>query len=190
MNKSAFYMCPECGYSEIIKGNTTSMITSRKHKNYRQFDCSCEELEQIKLGHRFQTDVARFKIPSLSSSTAWDYAAALSFMYAFLEGISNALEVDRNDIDGIIEPNLDLHSYDVLIYDNVPVGAGHVKRLTSKDAVIDSLKAAHDKVSQPCCDENTSCYNCLRNYYNQAYHSKLQRKYARNIIEGLIREIQ
>lgn len=190
MNKSAFYMCPECGYSEIIKGNTTSMITSRKHKNYRQFDCSFEELEQIKLGHRFQTDVARFKIPSLSSSTAWDYAAALSFMYAFLEGISNALEVDRNDIDGIIEPNLDLHSYDVLIYDNVPGGAGHVKRLTSKDAVIDSLKAAHDKVSQPCCDENTSCYNCLRNYYNQAYHSKLQRKYARNIIEGLIREIQ
>ncbi len=190
MNKSAFYMCPECGYSEIIKGNTTSMITSRKHKNYRQFDCSCEELEQIKLGHRFQTDVARFKIPSLSSSTAWDYAAALSFMYAFLEGISNALEVDRNDIDGIIEPNLDLHSYDVLIYDNVPGGAGHVKRLTSKDAVIDSLKTAHDKVSQPCCDENTSCYNCLRNYYNQAYHSKLQRKYARNIIEGLIREIQ
>lgn len=28
-------------------------------------------------------------------------------------------EVHRNDIDGIIKPNLDLHSYDVLIYDNV-----------------------------------------------------------------------
>ena len=167
-------------------------------------------MERIKLGHRFQTDVARFKIPSLSSSTAHDYAAALSFMYAFLEGISNALEVDRNDIDGIIEPNLDLHSYDVLIYDNVrvrpglrleiihrhvdghdvPGGAGHVKRLTSKDAVMQSLKAAHNKVSQSCCDENTSCYNCLRNYYNQAYHSKLQRGYAKNIIEGLVREIE
>lgn len=190
MNKSSFYMCPVCGYSEIIKGGITSSIKSRKHKNYRKFDCSCKELEQIKLGHRFQTDVSRFTIPTLSSATPQDYAAALSFMYAFLEGISNALEVDRNDIDGIIEPNPDLHSFDVLIYDNVPGGAGHVKRLTDKKAVMESLIAAHNKVSQSCCDENTSCYNCLRNYYNQAYHSKLQRGYARDIIECLIREIQ
>lgn len=190
MNKSSFYMCPVCGYSEIIKGGVAPLIKSRKHKNYRKFDCSYEELEQIKLGHRFQTDVTRFKIPSLSSDTPQDYAAALSFMYAFIEGISNALEVDRNDIDGIIEPNPDLHSFDVLIYDNVPGGAGHVKRLTGKNAIMKSLMSAHNKVSQSCCDENTSCYNCLRNYYNQAYHSKLQRGYARDIIERLIREIQ
>ena len=37
MNKSAFYMCPVCGYSEIIKGSNTAPIKSHKHKNYRQF---------------------------------------------------------------------------------------------------------------------------------------------------------
>ena len=45
------------------------------------------------------------------------------------------------------------------------------------------------KVSQQCCDENTSCYNCLRNYYNQTNHSKLKRKYARDFIESLLRQI-
>ena len=81
------------------------------------------------------------------------------------------------------------YSYDLLIYDNVPGGAGHVKRLVDRQAVVNALKAAHTKVSQPCCDENTSCYNCLRNYYNQSHHSILQRKYAKDFIELLLREI-
>ena len=189
MNKSSFNICPVCGYSDIIKGKVITPTSLKKHKNYRQFDCSCEELTQIKLGHRFQTDVARFTIPMLGSLTKEDYAIALSFMYAFLEGISIGLGIERNDIEGVLELNLEQHSYDILIYDNVPGGAGHVKRLVEKNAVITSLNAAYVKVSQQCCDENTSCYNCLRNYYNQAKHSKLKRKYARDFIESLLRQI-
>ena len=189
MNKSSFYMCPICGYSDIIKGNVQTPKYMKKHKNFRQFDCTCEDIEKIKLGHSFQTDVARFTIPALESFEKEDFARAISFMYAFLEGISNALGIERNDIDGILELNLKQHSYDILIYDNVPGGAGHVKRLMDKKAIVDSLTAAYKKVSQKCCDENTSCYNCLRNYYNQSYHSKLQRRYAREIVESLLREI-
>ena len=95
----------------------------------------------------------------------------------------------RNDIEGVLELNLEKHSYDILIYGNVPEGAGHVKRLIEKNAVITSLNAAYAKVSQQCFDENTSCYNCLRNYYNQTNHSKLKRKYARDFIESLLRQI-
>lgn len=65
MNKSSFNMCPICGYSDIVKGKVITPTSLKKHKNYRQFDCSCEELTQVKLGHRFQTDVARFTIPML-----------------------------------------------------------------------------------------------------------------------------
>lgn len=189
MNKSSFNMCPICGYSDIVKGKVITPTSLKKHKNYRQFDCSCEELTQVRLGHRFQTDVARFTIPMLCSFTKEDYAIALSFMYAFLEGISIGLGIERNDIDGVLELNLEQYSYDILIYDNVPGGAGHVKRLVEKNAVITSLNAAYVKVSQQCCDENTSCYNCLRNYYNQTNHSKLKRKYARDFIESLLRQI-
>lgn len=190
LNKSSFYMCPVCGYSDICKGGIQTPTKLFKHKNYRQYDCSHEEIELIRLGHCFQTDVARFIIPKLSSCIFDGYAMALSFMYAFLEGISNALGIERNDIDGVLECNLEQHSYDILIYDNVPGGAGHVKRLIDKNSVISSLSSAYSKVSQNCCDENTSCYNCLRNYYNQTHHSKLRRKYAKDIIEAIIKEIQ
>lgn len=81
--------------------------------------------------------------------------------------------VGGSDIDGVVEFNSDMQSYDILLYDNVPGGAGHVKRLHSKDAVVSSLKAGLDKVSKECCDENTSCYNCLRNYYNQSYIQRM-----------------
>ena len=99
-------------------------------------------------------------------------------------------EIERNDIDGILELNMEEQSYDILLYDNVPGGAGHVKRLVDRGAIINSLRAALNKVSQQCCDENTSCYNCLRNYYNQTHHSYLHRIYAKKFIELLLLEIE
>lgn len=189
MNKSFFYMCPICGYSDISNGRVITPELLKKHKNVRQIDCQNENLKKLKLGHRFQTDVTRVMIPLLDSVNNLSYSKALSFMYAFLEGVSNALDIERNDIDGILELNLEECSYDILLYDNVPGGAGHVKRLMNKDAIVKSLHSAHNKVSQQCCDENTSCYNCLRNYYNQAYHSRLRRIYAKDFIELLLRKI-
>ncbi len=190
MNKSGFYMCPTCGYSDIAKRGPKTPKRIGKHNNYKLSPCNCDELEYLRLGHRFQTDVARFTIPMLGSSEKIGYPQALSFLYAFLEGVSIALGIERNDIDGVLELNLDWQSYDILLYDNVPGGAGHVKRLLSRDSIVNSLKAALEKVSKNCCDENTSCYNCLRNYYNQSYHNKLQRKLAIDVIKRLLFEIE
>jgi hypothetical protein len=190
MNKSGFYMCPTCGYGDVEKKKSVTPRILKKHKNYRLYDCKCDELEYLRLGHKFKTDVARFTIPILDTIDKLGYPQALSFMYAFLEGVSLALGIERNDIDGVLEINLEWQSYDILLYDNVPGGAGHVKRLLNRDAVISSLKAALERVSTECCDENTSCYNCLRNYYNQAYHSKLQRKLAIDVIKRLLFDVE
>ena len=186
MNKSGFYFCPECGYGYIMKKGLITPQTIKRHKNYRQFECTNTQLNYLHIGHKFQTDVTRFTIPDLDASDTVGYPQALSFLYAFLEGVSVALGIERTDIDGIIEVNLEMNSYDVLLYDNVPGGAGHVKRLMSKEDIVMSLEAALEKVSKECCDENTSCYNCLRNYYNQSYHNKLQRKLAIAVIKRLL----
>lgn len=190
MNKSGFYMCPECGYSDIVKRGSKTLQTLKIHRNYKQYTCIKDTLEYIRLGHKFETDVARFTIPMLALDEPISFPRALSFMYAFLEGISIALGIERTDIDGVLEVNLDMKSYDILLYDNVPGGAGHVKRLLSKEAIVSSLEAGLEKVSKQCCDENTSCYNCLRNYYNQSYHSKLVRKLAKDLIERLLIDIK
>lgn len=190
MNKSGFYMCSVCGFSNIVKKGPKIPQTLIKHKNFKQFECKNDELDYLRLGHKFQTDVARFTIPILSSTDKIGYPQALSFLYSFLEGISIALGIERNDIDGVLELNLEWQSYDILLYDNVPGGAGHVKRLLSREAIIVSLKAGLEKVSKECCNENTSCYNCLRNYYNQSYHNKLQRKLAIDVIKRMLFEIE
>lgn len=186
MNKSNFYMCPVCGYSDIVKGRVETPTILKPHNNHKQYECTCQDMEKLRLGHTFETDVARFTIPSLDCDVKDGYAKALSFLYAFLEGVSSALGIERNDIDGVLELNSEEHSFDVLLYDNVPGGAGHVKRLVKKDAIVSSLKAALVKVSQECCDEDTSCYNCLRNYYNQMHHNKLRRSFAKECIEQLL----
>ena len=173
-------------YSDKLPESSKMQSLMRKHKNYRQFDCSNEEMEVIRLGHSFKTDVARFIIPTLDETAHRSFAKALSFMYALLEGISVTFNIERRDIDGIVEPNRDLGTYDILLYDNVPGGAGHVKRLVDKDAILKALGAAREKVAQKCCDEGTSCYNCLRNYNNQKYHELLTRQYALEVVEEII----
>lgn len=188
MNNKTFYMCPTCGYSEV--GSYKGKKISREHKNYRQFDCDNDKLERIHIGHIFRTDVVKIKINICFGELGEDLNVALSFMYALLEGVSMALDIERNDINGLVEPDIGSSGYDVLLYDNVPGGAGHVKRLMNEDSMIKSLEAALKKVSQNCCDEDTSCYNCLRNYRNQSVHNRLKRRYAKELISMLLRSVK
>ena len=128
----------------------------------------------------FKTDVARIKIKNFTN-----LKIALSSLYALLEGISNALDIERRDIDGLIILD-EIGNYNMIIYDNVPGGAGHVKRLKDSTTVIQALDSALSKVKQNCCEENTSCYNCIRNYYNQKHHKYLTRIDAINGINYML----
>ncbi len=189
INRSDFYICPECGYSEIISRGHVYSKSSKEHLQANGYKCRNEDLSIIKIGHRFKTDVTRISIPFLSLSEVDGKAKALSFMYAFLEGMSIGLNIDRNDIDGLLQTNMETLSYDIILYDNVPGGAGHVKRIMNSASMLVVLKSALNKVSQNCCDEETTCYNCLRNYYNQKFHNKLKRKYAKDIILEFLNNI-
>lgn len=179
MNKNPFFMCDTCGYSEIIKDHNVGNITYKKHLDFRGRECSCDILHPVALGHKFKTDVAKLSIKGLNNK-----AKALSFLYALLEGISQEFNIERKDIDGIVVKNIK-NDYDLIIYDNVPGGAGHVKRIMNKEMLIETFKLALKKVRQNCCDENSSCYNCLRNYNNQSYHQYLKRKLAIEALEEI-----
>ena len=184
MNREHFYYCPQCGYSEINKFMFAPTIT-KTHKTWRGMECSNKELRLIHIGHLFRTDVVRIEIPQLMYGTYEDHSIALSFLYAFLDGISIAYNIERNDINGLLDLNRNGQSYDIIVYDDVPGGAGYIKRLMNRAAITEAVKAAKTKVSQNCCDEDTSCNHCLRNYYNQHYHPRLKRKYALQVINQL-----
>lgn len=191
MNEHSFFMCPVCGYSLKDMSSTGAPILEKEHVNYKGKDCSNDKLIKINLGHKFRTDVAKIRIPELiyliDNNEPFDLS--ISVMYALLEGMSDALEINRRDIDGLLMKNIYNGGYDILLYDNVPGGAGYVKRLLNEESIKDILNAALKKVSQDCCEETTSCYKCLRNYYNEVYHNRLKRGLAKKALEALIEEI-
>ena len=106
INRSNFYLCNKCGYSSLANKGMVLPSISKEQKNYRGYNCENDELQAVKLGHKFVTDVIRFTIPMLTATDKTGYDKALSFMYAFLEGISKCFNIERRDIDGIIEVNL------------------------------------------------------------------------------------
>ena len=68
--------------------------------------------------------------------------------------------------------------FSVVLYDAVAGGAGHVRRIVTADgqAFQQVLAKAISVVDSCNCD--SSCYRCLRNYYNQKIHDNLNRKQA------------
>jgi superfamily II DNA or RNA helicase len=174
LNESIYRICEYCGFSENI------MIASRTRSHSNPMtgsDCK-GKYQSSHLGHRFMTDVLelRFSGEISSNHDVWQ-----STLYAILEGASKALGIRREDIDGLVEFG---NSSRLMIFDNVPGGAGIAKAIS--DALPAVFSAALDRVSRDCCGEETSCYQCLRNYNNQALHASIQRGLAKSFLKKLI----
>lgn len=184
VNSNPFYVCEKCGYTSIDKTVGTLSYIRRKHNVLYGSKKTCfnETLNRHHLAHTFKTDVVKITINKKLNNEE-----ALSTLYAILNGISIAFNIERNDINGVY--NYEKDSTQFIMFDQVPGGAGHVKRLLNKNNFIDMLKVSLTNVSYGCCDEDTSCYSCLRNFKNQKVHELLKRGLAKNILNSMLRDI-
>ena len=79
----------------------------------------------------------------------------------------------------------------IVLYDNVPGGAGLVARLEEEQVLKAVLETAQKRVSGICgCAEGTSCYGCLRSYRNQFAHQYLQRGPVARYLETTLAQWQ
>jgi predicted nucleic-acid-binding Zn-ribbon protein len=192
LNESNFFVCETCGYTDLDEKHVTK-TKQLQHKNSGGYICKNGEknhLKRFSLGYRFETDVVqlRFLNPDL---TEWENA--LSILYAVLKGICNYLNIEQNDISGCLQyfyntityrPN-----YALILYDRTPGGAGHVKRLDSQETLQQILIETLNFVKGCACGGeamDSSCYSCLRNYYNQKHHDILKRSYVVEFLEKLL----
>ena len=183
-----FYVCPSCGYAiasdETKKLNEYSdyRLDSIKIKEGPQHDspfargkCSNTELHKFKLHHEFKTDVAKIEFDADTS----DQSTMLSVMYAILNAFSIEMSIERRDIKACLTYKLDngKYAHQIIIYDAVPGGAGHARRLVTEsgDVLFRVLKRAKQNMI---CDCSPSCYKCLRNYENQKVHELLDHQKA------------
>lgn len=188
-NEYDFYFCSSCGYARVDKENNplVSIRDTKNHLDHQGNKCSNLVLNKVSLGHEFKTDVVKIKFNDMDE--LMDKDTAISTLYALLEGIADYYIIDRDDVGGILVKSTDLLSYDFIIYDVVSGGAGNVKRIMNNQDLKAVLKSAYDKVSQECCDADTSCYNCLRNFKNQKYHVHLKRGLAKDCLKKIIEKV-
>ena len=174
---AGFRVCSWCGY-----GTTDTFKLKHPHKDKYGNKCGNEFLNKLDLGHEIITDIIEIELPDLTSYVSQAYY--LSILYAVIEGAVGYLGIDRREIDGCLNYTTQTGIPSFILFDQVPGGAGHVKRIGKHlDKV---LKEAKKRVSGLCgCGDETSCYGCLRNYSNQFYHDTIQRGLALMFFKAL-----
>lgn len=191
LNRGRYYVCETCGYTEQDEKRFTDTKKS-KHERSSGYRCPNDTLHARALGYRFRTDIMtlRFESPELIT---WE--EAMSILYGLLEGASRALNIEREDISGCVKwfynKTTNRPNYSFVFYDKTPGGAGHVKRMADSALLERVFRESLRHVEACTCGGDamdTSCYSCLRNYYNQKYHDSLQRGYVvrflRSVLEG------
>ncbi len=194
-----FYVCPKCGFSyaadetisgddeanKAIKNKAHKIHTSNKHESlFGPYKCDSQVLHRYSLHHTFNTDVVKISFDCDTS----DYNTMVSTMYALLYTMANEMNIERRDIKACLSLKIknNIHHFSIIIYDAVPGGAGHSRRLVTNDGMTlyHIVELAYKNMQKCSCDP--SCYNCLRSYENQKIHDKLDRSLAANFLKQLI----
>jgi hypothetical protein len=179
---AGFYLCSVCG---------AGFRTNERppHKTPQGQECR-GTLDNVSLGHEFVTDILQLQFHHDPRNGVDRVSFALSLAYAVVEGAAEVLEVPSADLNATVthgsQPVLP-----IILYDNVPGGAGLVARLESENVLKECLEAALRRVEGGCgCAPNTSCYGCLRHYRNQFVHPHLARGPVHDYLDSILQEWQ
>ena len=180
LRKQGFAICRASGYAEAAP-NRRSRRRVKAHRSPYGTECR-GTLEVRHLGHEFLTDVLEIRFSGQAPS---GHGVGLwwSLTYALLLGASEALGIERDDIDGCLYPYGERGDPPALVvYDSVPGGAGHVKRVGEHLPLVLS-EAARRVALCDLCAEDSACYGCLKTYGNQFCHHLLSRGSAARFLE-------
>jgi hypothetical protein len=100
-------------------------------------------------------------------------------MFALQKGICRVLELDASDV-GVSRRWLDQRTdpsakVEIILYDRTPGGAGFVEEGKAhwNEVIAAAIEICQTTTSHVC---EIACYDCLKDFGNQSYHHKLDRK--------------
>lgn len=184
IGQTRYKVCAVCGYAHENE-------IPLNHKNVQGYPCTNKEgkASEYYLSHDFKTDVVKITFETQEAS---DRNTMLSVLYALLEGLSREMGIERTDIKGcLFSTMVEGKMVDsIILYDAVAGGAGHVRRMVTEngDAFQRVLARALSVVDG--CDCGSSCYKCLRNYYNQKIHDRLNRRSASEFLHQWLGQME
>lgn len=172
-----FRVCPYCGAVETAdhKANHTRVCKNGTNRPALQHHHA--------LGAIFVSDVLELNIESStgipSSAESWQ-----SVMWALVCAAAKLLQIPESELGGTLYPN-NSGGMSIMLYDNVPGGAGHAHQLSS--SVRELVREAYNVVDGHCgCSDNTCCYGCIANYINQSIQHSLSRGAAKQVLGNLL----
>lgn len=176
--KEKFLICNECG-AHVAQG--TNKKTGVHNTPYGK---ACDGIiGRYAMGHEIETDVMGMCFPNLEEQ--W---TAYSVAYAIVLGAAEVLNVPNTDLNTTISRGVfgdGSNETAIILYDDVPGGAGFVTQLERNEILFEVLTMAKSRVDGRCgCD--SSCYGCLRNYRNQFSHPELSREKALEVLTEYI----
>ena len=183
-NGQGFRLCPRCG-KYIREGSKCD-----GKLNGGPCPGAASKDTTFTLGFQQKTDTLHLRFssaPNITLPEPENMSFWLSLLYALLHGASRALQIERKDIEGVLFPQAAGASWrqSIVLYDNVPGGAGHVKRI--QDEIVQVIAAALEIVNCTC---EKSCYRCLREYDNQWEHELLDRRPVAAFLRALDADLQ
>lgn len=135
------------------------------------------------LGTTFVSDIVglTFTIPGSAELTEDGWT---SVMWALFTAATNLLELPEMELGGTMRAD-GIGGMEVMIYDNVPGGAGHAEQLFGM--VDELIREAYKVVDGHCgCGGETCCYGCIANYQNQSVQAQLSRQAAKDLLGALL----
>ncbi len=179
-SQRGYLICEWCGFgSSVAQASTKGK--DRSHPRPMTGESCTGPMEWLCLGHQFETDVLEIRAVGISAP----HGAAVwwGLLYAVVEAGAEELQISRDDLDGTL--NLDADGSPTLIlFDDVPAGAGHVRQLAEHLPTV--LESALRRVVDCECGPETSCYRCLRGFRNQRLHDDLRRGAVAELLAQLL----
>lgn len=109
-----------------------------------------------------------------------------SLTYAMVAAAAQVLDIKASELDGLFRSiESQTNTTEIIIYDNVPSGVGHSKRIAAEFQSI--LKYTLQLASSCTC--SSSCYDCIRTYSNQPFHDQLDRRLVVEFLQRLVEVI-
>lgn len=181
-----FQVCRTCGFTVLGSERAPDL-----HETPWGAPCSGKMKNRYSLGHEFETDILKLYFHGYQDTRQGFWH---SLLYALLEGVSSAMQIERQDLDGCLcpMPGYSLGSTALILFDDVPGGAGHVRRLAREGSFKEVLRASLNRLKNCECGKedkgNASCYGCLRHYRNQFCHNELNRGMVIEFLEKVLKK--
>ncbi len=174
---AGFNVCLRCGAAQPAYGAVGKWPKSRF--------CTCNNPQHINsLGTEFVSDVLKLDISLLGIREGIQREDWIATEWAIFNAATQYLEIPGSELGIASFEVLSDWRCSMIIYDTVPGGAGRAFQL--KECLSKVIQRAYEIVSQNCCKEDSCCYSCLCNYFNQRDQLQMTRGGAKHVLTHLL----